>query len=90
MLPEFLMATLRVPSARERLIDSSTQTTNIANISLGRLRPFVVALPPLAEQKRIVAKVDGLMMLCDDLETQLLDQQDLSSRLAISSTRLAD
>ncbi len=89
MLPEFLMAALRVPSARERLIDSATQTTNIANISLGRLRPFVISLPPLAEQKRIVTRIAELMSMCDELEKQLQHQQDLNSRLAIASTRLA-
>ena len=68
--PKYLMAILRVPSAREKLIDSSTQTTNIANISLGRLRPFVLSLPPLSEQQVIVAKVDELMTLCDQLEQQ--------------------
>ena len=28
-------------------------------------------LPPVEEQRRIVAKVDMLMKLCDELETQL-------------------
>jgi type I restriction enzyme S subunit len=68
ILPRFLVALLRVPAAREKLIDSSTQTTNIANISLGRLNPFELSLPPIVEQKRIVTKIDELMLLCDELE----------------------
>lgn len=47
---------------------SSTQTTNIANISNGILLNTLFPLPPLAEQKRIVAKVDELIALCDELK----------------------
>jgi type I restriction enzyme S subunit len=47
------------------------------NISQVRLRAVPIPLPPLAEQHRIVAKVDELMALCDQLEQQLsqADQQ---------------
>ncbi len=69
ILPEFLMILLRVPATREKIIDSSTQTTNIANISLGRLRPLEIFLPLISEQQEIIHKVAQLLDQCDELET---------------------
>ncbi|AOK51254.1 restriction endonuclease subunit S [Burkholderia stagnalis] len=40
------------------------------NISREKIIASVIALPPTAEQVRIIAKVDELMRLCDELETQ--------------------
>ena len=40
-------------------------------VPLSGLRRFVILLPPLGEQHRIVARVDGLMALCDRLEAGL-------------------
>lgn len=45
------------------------------------LASFRFPLPPLAEQRRIVAKVDELMALCDRLEAQLATAQTESRRL---------
>jgi len=87
--PEYLMTILRVPSAREKLIESSTQTTNIANISLGRLRPFVLSLPPLPEQQVIVAKVEKLMTLCDQLESMLGSRREVAEKFAQSVVNAA-
>jgi type I restriction enzyme S subunit len=42
---------------------------------------FVVPLPPLAEQHRIVAKVDALMALCDGLEASLAAADTTRRRL---------
>jgi type I restriction enzyme, S subunit len=41
-----------------------------------------IPLPPLAEQKRIVAKVDELMALCDRLEAQLKQRDEQAGVLA--------
>ena len=51
------------------------------NISLDEFQNFVVLLPPLAEQRRIVAKVDELMALCDRLEASLATRDEARSRL---------
>jgi len=50
-------------------------------VSLSLLRNIPLPLPPLAEQHRIVAKVNELMALCDQLEEQLSTVQHESGRL---------
>ncbi|HEY6293731.1 MAG TPA: restriction endonuclease subunit S [Terriglobia bacterium] len=50
-------------------------------VPLGGLRKVSVPLPPLAEQHRIVTKVDELMALCDKLETRLTTARIESHRL---------
>jgi len=47
----------------------------VPDLGLNTIRSFMIPLAPLAEQKRIVAKVDQLMTLCDDLEAKLQQTQ---------------
>ena len=44
--------------------------TTVKGIKQEQLLEYVIGLPPFKEQHRIVTKVDELMALCDQLETQ--------------------
>ncbi len=55
--------------------------TAIPNLSARQINETVIALPPLAEQHRIVAKVDELMSLCDCLEASLSASGETRRRL---------
>ncbi|HCJ30742.1 MAG TPA: type I restriction endonuclease subunit S [Pseudomonas sp.] len=52
------------------------------NLSANNVRLYVYPLPPLPEQHRIVAKVDQLMALCDQLKTRLTQARQLNEQLA--------
>jgi len=50
-------------------------------LSIGKLGQFIIPIPPLTEQHRIVAKVDELMALCDQLETQHTNATEAHDKL---------
>jgi type I restriction enzyme, S subunit len=49
----------------------SSKGGSAGNFNLGRIRSFLIPLPPLNEQKRIVEKLDKLMAYCDELEANI-------------------
>jgi len=55
--------------------------TTVDHLSGGQISEAIIALPPLAEQHRIVAKVDELMALCDRLEAQQADAESAHAQL---------
>ena len=87
----YLMALLRCETYKSQLIESASQTTNIANISLAKLNPLPVCIPPAKEQIHIVKKMNELMSLCDQLEQQSLTSLDAHQQLVETLlTTLAD
>jgi len=57
---------------KPRMLENVERSTHgTCKLETEKLTEFVIGLPPLAEQKRIVAKVEELMRWCDQLEAQL-------------------
>ena len=66
----YLITLLASPLIYDQATRSTTGTAQ-PTIGLRPLRNFLAPIPPLAEQHRIVAKVDALMKICDQLEASL-------------------
>lgn len=77
---KFLMFSL-MSETMQSLIDAHASGMTARGIKAAKLKPLPVPLPPLAEQQRIVAKVDELMALCDRLEASLAAAATTRARL---------
>lgn len=74
-------------TAKDRLMEFAPATAQ-KNINLGILEQVLIPVPPLAEQKRIVAKVDELMSVVDRLEKQ--QQQATETAALYAQTVVAE
>ncbi|MFU0886927.1 restriction endonuclease subunit S [Kluyvera sichuanensis] len=77
-VPEYLRCVLESLSLVLRNISSGGVQPFV---SLSTLRNTVMALPPLAEQYRIIIKLTALMSLCDQLEQHSLTSLDAHQQL---------
>jgi type I restriction enzyme, S subunit len=52
---------------QSQIIDATTKVGQ-PKLAIVRIQNMMIPLPPLAEQKRIVAKVEELLLLCERLK----------------------
>ncbi|WP_420177470.1 restriction endonuclease subunit S [Kerstersia gyiorum] len=67
---EYLTWLIKSPLVKKQSEDGTEGVGN-KNLVLKKIAKFLLAIPPLEEQHRIVAKIDELMALCDSLDQQI-------------------
>jgi type I restriction enzyme S subunit len=77
---KFLMFVL-MSDLMQSLIDAHATGLTAKGIKAAKLKPLPIPIAPLAEQQRIVTKVDELMALCGRLEAALGARQEHQRRL---------
>ncbi|MGE0859546.1 MAG: restriction endonuclease subunit S [Gammaproteobacteria bacterium] len=85
VLPEFVLVYIKTNGFIERGIPYMTGSAGQKRVPREYLSQSPFPLPPPAEQKRIVAKVDELMALCDQLEAQQQERETRHAALARAS-----
>lgn len=80
-IKDFLLLYMRaMKNSFVSLVDRSSHGT--CKLISEKLWAAMVEIPPKAEQDRIVAKVDELMVLCDLLKSRIIDARQLQQKLA--------
>lgn len=68
MLPDFLVFALNARSVRAQIEDLGKTTAGNIGVSGSDAKEFVVPIPPLTEQRRIVAELDALQAVVETLK----------------------
>lgn len=76
----FLLMVLRSTDVQAQFQEKTKQMAQ-PKLALKRIAGAEIPIPPLAEQHRMVAKVDELMALCDKLEASITTGEQTRSRL---------
>ena len=82
LLNEWVELVFNSGIGREYFADASKQTTNLASINMTQVRSFPMPIPPLDEQRDILATLDALTDRASAWRIQLERKQRLASLLA--------
>jgi type I restriction enzyme S subunit len=85
VVPEYVRTWLRSDHVYGSIEGRAAGSTNQVELTGQMAISQLVPLPPLAEQRRIVAKVDELMALCDRLEAARAEREAARNRLTAAS-----
>ncbi|RDH84321.1 MAG: type I restriction endonuclease subunit S [endosymbiont of Escarpia spicata] len=82
LVPAYLELLGSSSLVRQKINDLFVSTAGQKTVNQKHIGSLAITLPPLAEQHRIVAKVNELMALCDTLKARIQDAQTAQVHLA--------
>jgi type I restriction enzyme S subunit len=83
VLPWFIAYYILSPDTQKNLVEQSTGTT-VSHVNLNTFRPYLIPIPPLSEQRRIIAKLTVLLKIADKYGNEQICLSNLNSSIAES------
>jgi restriction endonuclease S subunit len=80
-MPQYGLLYLMSPLG-QNLLGLNSTSVGVPNVNATKMASFPFPLPPIAEQRRIVAKIDELMSLCEHLKSRITEGSRLQQKLA--------
>jgi type I restriction enzyme S subunit len=80
----FILYSIQSPSFQQRLVRAAVGMT-VKHLRVGDVGDLPIPLPPKLEQDRLVALIEGLLRLCDQLSVQLGSKRSVATRLSTMS-----
>lgn len=80
----FISLAMDTSYVRNQIEQPIRSTSGVKNINSTEISNLIIPVPPLLEQHRIVAKVNELMVICDQLKSRLQTSQQTQLALAES------
>lgn len=68
--PDYISLATKSDYSRRYFFDNASQTVNLASINLTTLGDLPIAVPPVAEQREIVRRVETLFKIADQIEAR--------------------
>lgn len=80
-VPEWVVSWFMSPDGRSRVRDVASSTSGLYTLSVGKVSGLPMPLPPIPEQRRIIAEVDRRLSLIRETEAQVEASSRRSDRL---------
>ena len=79
-IPRFLLYLLQTPTIKKSYLEHAVGAT-VLSVPMKELNALLIPLPPIAEQKRIIAKVEELFAIADSLGTAADELENAAKQL---------